>query len=316
MKLKEFWHKHHKLILISGGLVILFYVLYKWYENEQANAASAQNAADAANLASQLSAASLPLLYGGTGSSIGSLSTTPTTIGPTLGNYVGATGTNQSTTTTATTNPAAGTSATATGIVSPSIVSTVAPVGGASPYLSQGSGPCQYALPGVAPAPGVPVCGPGGYVPPTLNPCDPGYEANSSGAFGQPGTGDAAVPVQPPSCNPANGENSTTPAGGTQTSAPVSSSPGSTTSGNQRNIGGIGGIGGTSLGSGRGAASRLPVIRTGVSTATGLPTVYGSLPAASTTTGLPVSKPSGSASSSLLPPNTVNPVPIRPPIRR
>jgi hypothetical protein len=339
----DFIKKHKLAFFLTLGTIAVVYAIFKTYEQEQAaNAANQANAAQIA--ASQLAAQYAPYLYGDTSTAVGSGSdTTPSTL-TSLGNYTNQTGTSQPSTTTqgstvtstpvtSTPSSPAGTSVTAAGAISPSVVSSAAPTGlaqagtttptlgspatTADEFLSNGSGPCQYQLSGVALQPGIPVCGPGGYIPPTLNPCDPGYEATSSGAYGQAGTGDAAVPVEPASCE---SEDSTTPAGG-QVSTPSTTTSGITSIPSQTTpiVSGTGGQGSRvaktvlsqyqSQNTSAGSAGS-----TGSSPASSLPTINGSLPAAGPN-GLPILRKvaitnTGSTSN----PTAVGPAPIINPV--
>lgn len=175
--MKEFWSKHKKAILISGGLFILLYVFYK-YEQSQATAASPQDAA------SQLAAQTSPLISGG-----GGVVTTPSTYNPAtnLPDFT-------STAPTATQQPGTSqsglpqnapqnqpTQSQSPGVPTPSTTGNVP-----NPYSTGGSNNpysvvdpnaystgqaqlaashCQYPLAGGVLIPGVPVCQPNGSVP-------------------------------------------------------------------------------------------------------------------------------------------------------
>jgi hypothetical protein len=164
--------KRHKLavFLTLGGAILLWI----WYEYEKQAAANAQNNNQALNDASELTDASLPLLYAsgggltGTGAYSGGTEGTSTAT-PTLGNYVGSptgtstTGTSQTSSSIANPNPSQTLSVTGTpsqststsGEITSNPTGTPTPTGSGAPGLSP---QCQYQLPGVTPEPGIAVC--------------------------------------------------------------------------------------------------------------------------------------------------------------
>jgi hypothetical protein len=173
---KEFWAKHKKAIIITGGLFILLYLFYKYEQSQTASASTSP-----ADAASQLAAQAGPYISGG-----GGVATTPSTYYPAsnLPDY-----TNQPPTTTQ--SPGTSQSGlpnnapqtkhvinTSPQIPTPSSTGNApnpystggAPSRGMNPndvtnatYYQEGQATlaashCQYMLPGVTPIPGLQAC--------------------------------------------------------------------------------------------------------------------------------------------------------------